>query len=320
MGLVQYSAKFIPNLAIIGTPIMDLTRKHVKFVWGNEQQSAFGRLKSLISRADTLAYFKNDCKTRIIADASPVGLGAVLTQLQDGLWRVISYASRSLSDVERRYNQTEKKALGLVWACERFSLYVFGKKFELETDHKPLKYIYSKTSKPSARIERWVLRLQSYDFDVVYKPGSTNIADALSRLNRNEHINTAEQDIYDFVREIAVHSTPVALTTREIDKASAIDPEFDELRRCIATGDWASCKLSSYLHVGNELCCYQGCGSGSRSWKRKRWKRFFFCGSGSRSAKNPPLPLPHRREEWREKKIGSAILRIRTNRSINIKK
>ena len=133
---------------------MYLSRKHVKFVWGNEQQSAFERLKLLVSRADTLAYFKNDCKTRIIADASPVGLGAVLTQLQEGLWRVISYAPRSLSDVERLYSQTKKEALGLVWACERFQLYVLGKKFELETDHKPLKYIYSKTSKPSARIER----------------------------------------------------------------------------------------------------------------------------------------------------------------------
>ena len=183
MGLVQYSAKFIPYLTAIGSRIMDLTRKHVKFIWGNEQQSAFEKLKSFISRADTLAYFKNDCKTCNIANASPVDLGAVLTQLQDGLWRVISCASRSLSDVERCYTQTEKKVLGLVWTCERFSLYVFGKKFELETDHKPLKYIYSKTSKPSARIERWVLRLQSYDFDVVYKPGSTNIADVLSRLN-----------------------------------------------------------------------------------------------------------------------------------------
>ena len=73
----------------------------------------------------------------------------------------------SLSGVERRYSQTEKEALELLWACERFSLYAFGKKFELKTDHKPLKYNYAKTSKPSARIERWVLRLQSYDFDVV---------------------------------------------------------------------------------------------------------------------------------------------------------
>ena len=113
-----------------------------------------------------LAYFRNDCKTHIIADASPVGLGAVLTQLQDSLGRITSYASRSLSDVERPCSQTEKEVLGLLWACERFLLYVFGKKFELETDHTPLKYIYSQTSKQSARIERWVLRLQSHDFDV----------------------------------------------------------------------------------------------------------------------------------------------------------
>ena len=174
-----------------------------------------------------MTYFKNDYKTRtrIIADASPVGLGAVLMQLQDGLWRVISYAFGSLSDVECHYSQTEKEALGLVWTCKHFSLYVFGTKIELETDQKPLKYIYSKISKPSARIERWVLRLQSYDFDVIYKPGSTNIADALSRLNKNEHINITEQETYDFVHEIAVHSTPVALSTRKIEKASAIDPK-----------------------------------------------------------------------------------------------
>ena len=132
IGLVQYSAKFIPNLATIGKPIMDLTRKHVKFVWGNKQQSTFERVKSLISRVDALAYFKNDCKTRIIADTSPVVWGAVLTQLQDDLWRVISYASRSLSDVERRYSQTEKEALGLVWARGRFLLYVFGKNLSLK--------------------------------------------------------------------------------------------------------------------------------------------------------------------------------------------
>ena len=102
------------------------------------------------------------------------------------------------------------------------------------------------------------MRLQSYDFDIVYKPGSTNITDPLSRLNKNKHINTAEQKTYNLVRENAVHSTPVALTTRETEKASAINPEFDEIRPLIATGGWASCKLSSYLHVKNELrCCGQ---------------------------------------------------------------
>ena len=93
-------------------------------------------------------------KTRIVADASPVGLGAVLIQLQGVEWRVIAYASRGLTDVERRYSQTEREGLALVWACERFKMYIFGGNFELETDHKPLEYIHSPKSKPSARLER----------------------------------------------------------------------------------------------------------------------------------------------------------------------
>jgi hypothetical protein len=137
MGLVQYSARFIPDLSTVAAPIQQLTRSGVKFEWHTEQQKAFEELKSRITHSDTLAYFKDECQTRIVADASPVGLGAVLTQLQDNEWRVIAYASRSLSDVERRYCQTEKEALALVWACERFNLYVFGRQFELETDHKP---------------------------------------------------------------------------------------------------------------------------------------------------------------------------------------
>ena len=110
-------------------------KKNVRFVWGQEQDHAFYQLKKAVTHSDVLAYFKNDCTTRIVIDAFPVGLGAVLTQLQDGFWRVISYASRSLTNVESRYSQTEKEALAIVWACERFNLYVFGKEFELETDH-----------------------------------------------------------------------------------------------------------------------------------------------------------------------------------------
>ena len=87
-----------------------------------------------------------------------------------------------MSDVERRYNQTEKEALAIVWAVERFNLYLFGMQFELESDHKPLECIYGRKSKPSARIECWVLQLQSYNFKVVYRPGKTNFADVLSRL------------------------------------------------------------------------------------------------------------------------------------------
>ena len=115
----------------------------------------------------------------------------------------------------------EKEALALVWACERFNLYVYGREFELETDHKPLECIFRRTSKSSARIERWVLHLQCHNYRVVYRPGKTNIVDALSRLNQtNPKDPSSEKE--DLVRFVAQGSTPVFLTPREIEKESRI--------------------------------------------------------------------------------------------------
>ena len=95
---------------------------------------------------------------------------------------VVVCASRALTDVEKRYSQTEKEALAIIWGVEHFHLYLYGNEFTLVTDHKPLEMIYgSRKSKPSAPIERWVLRLQPCSFDVFYKPGSDNPADYLSR-------------------------------------------------------------------------------------------------------------------------------------------
>ena len=254
LGLVQYCAKFIPNLAQIAEPLRKITRKDVNFLWGPEQEKAFAKLKTLMTRAETLAYFRNNCKTRIVADAGPTALGAVLTQLQDNVWRVIAYASRSLTEVERRYSQTEKEALALVWSCERFNLYVMGRSFELETDHKPLECIYSNTSKPCARIERWVLRLQGYDYRVVYRPGKTNIADALSRLNQRGNNVEEHGEEYDLVRNIVEAVTPISMTPKEIEIESDKDPELTSIRQYIQTGDWSSCKMTCYVNIRNELC------------------------------------------------------------------
>ena len=136
-----FQLKFLSDFFQVAEPLRTLARKDQQFMWEDAQQKSFQKLKDLLTRAETLAYFKNESRARIVADAGPTGIGAVLTQLQDGLWKVISYASRNLTDVERRYSQTEKEGLALVWACERFKLYVFGREFELETDHKPLQCI-----------------------------------------------------------------------------------------------------------------------------------------------------------------------------------
>lgn len=161
-------------------------------------------MKEKLTNAETLGYFDTEAKTQLVTDASPVGLGAVLLQIQNGEKRIISYASRSLTDVEKRYSQTEKEALGIIWVCERFPMYLYGIDFELLTDHKPLEYIYSAKSKPSARISRWVLCLQPYLFKVVYIKGKDNIADPLSRLTQMNERRVVRTDTEDFVKLISL--------------------------------------------------------------------------------------------------------------------
>ena len=96
--------------------------------------------------------------------------------------KISAYTSRSFTDVETRYSQTEKEALAIVWGVEHFHIYLYGSPFILYTDHKPLEVIYANPcSKPLARIERWILRLQQYDFLAIYKKGKENPADFMSR-------------------------------------------------------------------------------------------------------------------------------------------
>ncbi|CAB4015033.1 Hypothetical predicted protein, partial [Paramuricea clavata] len=101
-------------------------------------QESFRELKRRLVQAETLSYFNREAKTKIVCDASPVGLGAIVLQEHKGEDRVICYASRGLTEVERRYSQTEKDALAVVWSCEKFHIYLYGRQFELWTDHKPL--------------------------------------------------------------------------------------------------------------------------------------------------------------------------------------
>jgi transposase InsO family protein len=254
LGLVNYSCRFIPNLATKSEPLRRLTKKDEPFLWGKEQEEAFRELKAQLGDAKTLGYFDRHAETYVISDASPVGLGAVLVQKQGGENQVIAYASRSLTDVETRYSQTEKEALGLVWACEHFHMYLLGTKFVLVTDHKPLEVLYSPRSKPSARIERWVLRLQSYDYVVQYQPGKTNIADPLSRLSCKSAGVNSQNVAEEYVRFVAQEAVPKAMTARQVEECSHHDPELARIRECIRSEDWENSKLSKYYPVRDELC------------------------------------------------------------------
>lgn len=255
LGLVNYCGRFIPDLATISEPLRRLTKAGTPFVFGKEQKEAFDQLKKRLSSAETLGYFDKDAPTQVIADASPVGLGAVLTQMHKDGPRIISYASRSLTDTETRYSQTEKEALALIWACEKFHPYIYGVPFELVTDHKPLEVIYGPKSKPCARIERWVLRMQPYKFEVKYQPGPKNIADPLSRLVKKMETEAKQSSqAEEYVRFVAVSATPNAMTTREVEEASAEDEELLAVRQCINGKPWDQLVYKRYLLCSGELC------------------------------------------------------------------
>lgn len=127
--------------------------------------------------------YDSELATELVVNASSVGLGAVLTQESPtGETRTVAYVSKALSPVEQRYPQTDRETLAIIWAAEHFRLYTLGRKFKVITDHKPLIYLFDKpTAKLSSRLERWMLRKQAFEMDLVYAPGSGNAADYLSR-------------------------------------------------------------------------------------------------------------------------------------------
>ncbi|CAB4011800.1 Hypothetical predicted protein [Paramuricea clavata] len=116
-------------LATVAEPMRRLTKRIVPFLFCPEQLESFIELKRRLGQAETLSFFDRDAKTKIVCDASPVGLGAILLQEHKGEDRVICYASRGLTEVEGRYSQTEQEPLAVVWSCERF--YFYGRQFEL---------------------------------------------------------------------------------------------------------------------------------------------------------------------------------------------
>lgn len=183
LGMMNYVSKFIPNFSTLTEPLRILLKKNAVFRWSDPQKKCFELLKTAVAEVK-LGIYDPNATIIIQADASPVGLGAVVMQRkhEDEQPVILAFASRSLSEAERNYAQIEREALGLVWACMRFRMFTLGKQFELLTDHKPLQFLFSYKSKPNVRIERWVLRLQSFDYKIKQISGLSNLADPLSRL------------------------------------------------------------------------------------------------------------------------------------------
>ena len=251
LGLANYCARFLPNFSTIAAPLRALTVKNVEFEWTDIQQMAFEKIKGEIAKDCTMAYYNPQQKTVVTVDASPVGLGGILSNVDEkGNVRNVAFASRSLTPVEQRYSQVEREALAVVWACEKFHLYLIGTKFDIHSDNKALEIIYSPKSKPPARVERWAMRLQQYDFVLHHRNGEGNPADILSRQplpQTSSKCGVADQ----YVNFMETKSVPKSMSVDQISSETHNDKQLQEVSACLKSGVWP--KSCPYYSVRHEL-------------------------------------------------------------------
>jgi hypothetical protein len=184
LGLVSYYRRFIRNMSDIASPLYDLTKSSSTLIWTRECEASFVRLKAALTSAPLLAYPNVKGADFILdTDASNTGLGAVLSQNQDGQGeKVIGFYSKLLSDAERNYCITKREFLAVVRAIEHFKPYLYGQHFLIRTDNAAVSHLLTLTD-CNEQIQRWQLYMSSFKFDLVHRPGRKHInADTLSRM------------------------------------------------------------------------------------------------------------------------------------------
>ena len=181
LGLASYYRRFIPGFADIAVPLHHCAKKMTTFVWSIEEETAFTKLKTALSKAPVLAYPDPALPFLLDTDASSTGIGAVLSQVTKGKERPVAYFSSTLNQSQRNYCVTRRELLAVVKAVKQFHPYLYGQKFLLRTDHSALQWLLS-FRQPEGQVARWLEALQGYNFTVEHRPGLKHAnADALSR-------------------------------------------------------------------------------------------------------------------------------------------
>ena len=268
MGMVNQLGKFSPNVAQISQPLRELLSTKSAWVWGTSQDHAFSSVKTELTRPTVLALYNPMAETLVSADASSNGLGAVLLQKFEAEWRPVVFASRSMSETETRYAQIEKEALAITWACDKFSIYILGRQFTVETDHKPLVPLLSSKQLDSLppRILRFRLRLMRYHFNIKHVPGKLMYtADTLSRAPTSvpgTDCEVLQDDAELFAAQVIAH-LPASKARMDVYRSSQTsDPVTSAVIKYCRFGWPEKHRLQSELRVywslRGELTVYDG--------------------------------------------------------------
>ena len=258
LGMVQYYAKFLPDLATHLAPLHRLLQKDVKWSWGAEEEASFLVVKEMLLQDRVLMHYDPDLPLVLATDSSSYGLGAVLShRTPKGVERPIAYASRSLSETEK------KEALSVVWGVKTFQTYLEGRHFTLVTDHQPLKYIMDPGKAvpvtAAARIQRWCLFLGAFSYSIEFRGTKQDAnCDGLSRLPQPS-TPADKPDEMEMFQTTVVEALPVA--EQEVRMQTRRDPVLSRVLELVQSG-WQGTEvhpeLIPYAHRGNEITIHHG--------------------------------------------------------------
>ncbi|XP_042345404.1 uncharacterized protein K02A2.6-like [Plectropomus leopardus] len=270
LGMVHYLGRYLPNLSEVINPLNDLLKSDAAWIWDAAQIEAFNKVKQLISTAPTLAFYDVNKPTIVSADASSYGLGGVLLQRHVEGLKPVAFCSRTLTDAERRYAHIEKDCLAVVWACDRFSTYLYGlDSFTVHTDHKPLAPLINNKDLDTVppRCQRLLMRLMRYNPAAEYMPGKTlTVADTLSR----QPLPAIQSEISELTCDVSVfedaaHTAwPVSPSKLEqIKQETSTDYDLQVVSRLVTQG-WPKhvrsvpVQAKAYHQWGNSLSTSKG--------------------------------------------------------------
>ena len=265
LGMLTYYSKFLPKLSTTLYPLYQLLRKGVPWRWGKKQARAFLASKDLLTSDKCLTHFDSTLKLSLACDASEYGIGAVLSHtMDDGSERPVGYASRTLSPSEKNYSQLEKEGLSCIFGIKKFHDYLFGRPFNLITDHKPLlgllKENTPRSPQASARIKRWALFLSSYEYTLSFRKTDDHAnADALSRLPLPDVPVTTRMEPELVL--LAEHLEESPITAKDIRHWTSRDPKLSRVLHNVQYGwpEKGDRELEPYSARRLELSAYDGC-------------------------------------------------------------
>ena len=261
LGMVNYLAKFVPNMSVKSTNLRKLLLNDVEWQWDDIHANEWRQLKGTLTCEPVLTFFDPKLDIKVSSDASKGGLGAVLLQKHELDWKPIAYASRSMTSAEKNYAQIEKELLGIVYAVEKFHEYVYGTTAIAETDHKPLVTLHQKNlCDLTPRLQRLMLRLRRYDLTLQYTPGKQLVvADTLSRAYPSEPEPSRTEKEIELHVAMVKSAKPISDTMwQKIAIETEKDDILKEVVQAIQLGWDTKRNLKPYYHNRAELTVVEG--------------------------------------------------------------